>query len=118
MIMNWQGINIRENVGITCMKLLYLNLHGETEEIPTKLRIVGKENSELFEGINLPVNSPDRYTMSCQNFYQYFNFRILIYGRVFLVRVKMSFKELTKPLLQNLISSILLLLLLRVLTLL
>jgi hypothetical protein len=103
--MNWQGIKIRKNVGITCMKLIYLNLHGETEEIPTKLRFGGKENRELFKGINFPVNSPDRYTMSCQKFYHYFNFRILIDGRVFLVRVKMSFRELTKPLLQMLISN-------------
>jgi hypothetical protein len=83
MIMNWQGIKIRKNVGITYMKLQYLNLHGETKEIPTKLGIVGNENREFFKGINLRVNSADRYTMSCQKFDYYFHFRILIYGRVF-----------------------------------
>jgi len=56
MVVNWQGIKIRKNVGVTYLKLLYLNLSGETEEIPTKLGIVSKDNCEMFKGINLPVN--------------------------------------------------------------
>jgi len=56
MVTNWQGIKIRKNVGVTYLKLLYLNLPGETEEIPTKCGIVGKDNREFFNGINLPLN--------------------------------------------------------------
>jgi hypothetical protein len=55
-VMKWQGIKFRKNVGVTHLKLLYLNLLGETEEIPTKLEIVGKENRKFLKGINLPVN--------------------------------------------------------------
>ena len=56
MVMNWQGIKIRKNLGVTYLKLLYLNLGGETEEIPAKLGIVGKENREILKGIYLQVN--------------------------------------------------------------
>ena len=43
-------------MGVTYVKLLYLNLRGETEEIPTKRGIVGKDNREFFKSINLPLN--------------------------------------------------------------
>jgi hypothetical protein len=55
-VVNWQGKKIRKNVGVTYFKLLYLNLRGEKEEIPTKLGIVGKDNREFVKAINFPAN--------------------------------------------------------------